>query len=176
MEKKYTLTLDKEFIQFCELNKITDINKKATETFNRGFSLLKYGETPNGATNIKERIVEKIIEIPVEIIKEKIVEKIVEVPIEVIKEIRVEVPVEVIKEVLVKGDTKVVTKEIIKEVPVERVIFDTSKETAKDKEIESLKNENDKLKSELDNITSSLNKFNKGTFMKNSDLGSLYSE
>ena len=86
MEKKHTLTLDKEFIQFCELNDITDITKLAKETFNRGFSLLKYGETPNGATSIKE----KIVEVTVEVIKEKIVEKIVEVPVEVIKEIKVD--------------------------------------------------------------------------------------
>ena len=46
MEKRHTLTLDKEFILYCELNNIKDINKIANETFNRGFSLLKYGETP----------------------------------------------------------------------------------------------------------------------------------
>ncbi len=46
MVKKYTLTLDKEFIQYCELNNIKDIDKKAKEVFNRGFTILKYGETP----------------------------------------------------------------------------------------------------------------------------------
>ena len=55
------------------------------------------------------KIVEKIVEVPVE----KVVEKIVEVPVERIveKEVLVEVPVE-----------KIVEKEVIKEVPVERVV------------------------------------------------------
>ena len=68
MEKKHTLILDKEFTQFCELNNITDIDKQAQETFNRGFSLLKYGEIPNG-NKIRE-----IVEVPKETIKEVIVE------------------------------------------------------------------------------------------------------
>jgi hypothetical protein len=46
MVKKYTLTLDKEFIQYCELNNIEDIEKLAKETFDKGFNLLKYGDTP----------------------------------------------------------------------------------------------------------------------------------
>lgn len=58
-----------------------------------------------------EKIVEKLVEIPVETIVEKTievpVEKIVEVPVEVIKEVIKEVPVEVIRTV---------------EVPVEKVI------------------------------------------------------
>ena len=48
MKPKSTLILDNEFIQYCELNKIINIDKLAQETFNRGFSLLKYGEVPNG--------------------------------------------------------------------------------------------------------------------------------
>jgi hypothetical protein len=47
MKKKYSLTLDDEFIQYCELNKITDIEKLAKQTFNRGFTMLKYGESPS---------------------------------------------------------------------------------------------------------------------------------
>lgn len=46
MIKKYTLTLDNEFIMYCELNKITDIETFAKETFNKGFTILKYGDTP----------------------------------------------------------------------------------------------------------------------------------
>ena len=73
------------------------------------------------------KIVEKIVEVPVE----KVVEKIVEVPVEkivekeVLKEIVKEVPVERIveKEVLVEVPVeKIVEKEVIKEVPVERVV------------------------------------------------------
>ena len=73
MVKKYTLTLDKEFVQYCELNNIQDLDKKAKETFNRGFTILKYGETPSHIKG-KEVTIEK------EIIKE--VEKIVEVTVE----------------------------------------------------------------------------------------------
>ena len=57
MEKKYTLTLDKEFILYCELNEIKDIDKLANDTFSRGFTLLKFGETPVGNVKIKEKIV-----------------------------------------------------------------------------------------------------------------------
>jgi len=38
--------LDDEFIQYCELNNIEDIEKFAGEIFNRGFTILKYGEKP----------------------------------------------------------------------------------------------------------------------------------
>ena len=175
MKPKSTLILDNEFIQFCELNNIKDIEKKAQETFNRGFALLKYGETPSGKS-IKE-IVEK------EVIKEVIVEveKIVEVPIEVIKEVikevQIEVPVEVIKEVIVekKGKSKTITKEVIKEIPVEKIV-EVIKEVVNNDELERLTRENEKLQSDLDKITNSLQKFGKGKFMKNSDMSSLYDQ
>ena len=211
MKLKSTLTLDKEFILYCELNKIKDPNKLATETFNRGFSLLKYGETPNGNITTKEVRVEVPIEVIVEkevikeIIKEVPVEKIVEkeviiekeikvpyevikeVPVEVIKEVIKEVQVEVIKEVpvevLKQGKTKTVTKEIIKEVPIEvikevirEVPIEKIVEVVNTKKIDELTQENLKLKQELGNLTNALNNLNKGTFMKNSNLGSLYDE
>ena len=155
MEKKFTLTLDNEFLQYCELNNIKDVNKLGTETFNRGFSLLKYGETPYGQRT------KEIVEVPKEIIKEvvveKIVERIVEVPVEVIreviKEITIEVPVEVIKEVVVekKGKSKTVTKEVIKEVPVEKIV-EVVREVINNDEIDRLMKENEKLKTDLNNI------------------------
>jgi len=177
MKPKNTLILDNEFIQYCELNKIVNVDKLAQETFNRGFSLLKYGEVPN-SNRVRE-----VIEVEKEVIKEIIVEveKIVEVPIEVIKEIikevRVEVPVEVIKEVIVekKGKTKTVTKEVIKEVPVEKIV-EVIKEVSNNEEVEKLMKENEKLKTDLDKITSSLGNLGKGRYLKNSDLGSLYDE
>ena len=187
MVKKYTLTLDKEFIQYCELNNIQDIDKKAKEVFNRGFTILKYGETPSHIKGkevtiekeiekIVEVTVEKLVEVPVEVIKEVIRE----VPVEVYKEIIKEVPVEVeiIKEVEGKTKTKTVVKEVpveiikevIKEVPIEKIVVDTS-------EIDRLKSENEKLTKELNTITESLNKrFNQAKYMKNSDLNSLYDE
>ena len=47
-KKNISLILDDEFIQFCELNEIEDIEKLAKETFKRGFDLLKYGNMPEG--------------------------------------------------------------------------------------------------------------------------------
>jgi hypothetical protein len=175
MKPKSTLILDSEFIQYCELNNIDNIDKLAKETFARGFSLLKYGETPYG-NRIKETI-EMIKE--VEVIKE--VEKIVEVPVEVIKEVIKEVIVEkiveVVKEVEVKkeGKTKTVVKEVIKEVPVEKIV-EVVKEVVNMEEINRLTKENEKLKEDLNKISSSINSMGRGRFMKNSDLGSLYDE
>ena len=56
-----SLTLDKDFIQYCELNKIEDIEKLAKETFKRGFDLLKYGNIPMGEIMSQDR--EKVVEI-----------------------------------------------------------------------------------------------------------------
>ena len=47
MKKKLSLILDNEFIDYCELNNIDEPLKKAKETFNRGFTILKFGETPS---------------------------------------------------------------------------------------------------------------------------------
>lgn len=95
MKKKNSLILDEEFIRYCQINNIDDVEKLAKETFNRGFSLLKYGETPMGIKG-NEKIIEK------EIIKEVPVEKIVEKIVEVVKEIPVEIQgKEVIREVKV---------------------------------------------------------------------------
>ena len=199
MEKKYTLTLDKEFILYCELNEIKDIDQLANNTFTRGFTLLKYGETPVGNVKVKEKIVEVIKEVPVEVIIEKeikvpyevqvIKEIIKEVPVEVIREIIKEVPVEVIREVPIEvfkeGKTK--TKTIIKEVPIEVIkevirevqvekIVEVTKEIVNDVEIKRLTEENEKLKSDLIKITGALTNMNKGKLMKNSNLNSLYDE
>jgi len=43
MEKNNYLILDKEFLSYCKLNKIDDVEKLAKETFARGFMWLKYG-------------------------------------------------------------------------------------------------------------------------------------
>ena len=142
MKKKCSLTLDNEFLLYCELNNIDDTDKLAKETFERGFSLLKYGETPTGNSTIKEKIVE--------VIKEVIIEK--QLPLEI----------------------KYVDREVIKEVPIQ-VKGDTQIIINND-EIERLTKKNSELEVELENIKISLDKFNKATYMKNSDLGSLYSE
>jgi hypothetical protein len=169
MKPKSTLILDNEFIQYCELNKIKDIDKLSKETFNRGFSLLKYGETPSGNSTEKEKIVEvvKYVEVPVEIIKEVKVIQVVE------KEVIKEVPVEIIKENVLNVIQEVpVEKVVIKEVIVEKLIDDYECKNM----LITLTEANRKLKEELETLTNALNKFNKGTRMKNSDLGSLYDE
>jgi 16S rRNA C1402 (ribose-2'-O) methylase RsmI len=160
--------LDNEFVQYCQLNNITNIDKQAQETFSRGFSLLKYGETPSGNSVIKEVIKEVIVE------KEVIVDREIRVPYEVIKEVPVEKIIEVIKEVPieVKGETQVITQEIIKEVIVEKLIDDYECKNM----LITLTEANRKLKEELDNITTSLEKLNQGRPTKNNDMGSLYDE
>jgi hypothetical protein len=47
MKKKNYLTLDDEFITFCEINNIEDIEQLAKEIFTKGFTLYKYGESPS---------------------------------------------------------------------------------------------------------------------------------
>jgi 16S rRNA C1402 (ribose-2'-O) methylase RsmI len=155
MKPKSTLILDNEFIQYCELNNIKDINKTAQETFNRGFSLLKYGETPIGNSTVVEVVKEVIVE------KEVIVDREIRVPYEVIKEVRVEVPVEIIKEVTLQGET--IVNEVVKE------IINTQ-------EVDRLTIENNRLKEELNKITTSLESLNKNIHIKNTENKSLYDE
>jgi hypothetical protein len=204
MVKKYTLTLDKEFIQYCELNNIQDVDKNAKEKFNRGFTILKYGETPSHIKG-KEVTIEKEIIKEVEKIVEVTVEKLVEVPVEVIREVIREVPVEVIKEIIKEVPVEVI-REIIKEVPIEvevikevesesktiikEVPIEVIKEVIKEVPVEvikeivkideteiiRLKGLNEQLQKELDAITESLGKINKAKYMKNSNLNSLYDE
>jgi hypothetical protein len=179
MKQSYKLTLDNEFIEFCKLNNIDKIENKAKEVFDRGFTILKFGEVPGKSKEVVEVVKEIIKEVPVEVI----VEKEVKVPYEVqiIKEVIKEVPVEVIKEVPIevvkkgKTKTKTVVKEIIKEVPVEKIV-EVTKEVVNNKLIEELQEENRKLQNELNQITEALNKMNKARYMKNSDLSSLYDE
>jgi hypothetical protein len=170
MKKKNSLTLDNEFLLYCEINGIENVDKLAKETFERGFSLLKYGETPTGNNTVKEKIIEVIKEV---IVEKQLPPEIKYIDREIIKEIPVEKIIEIVKEVPIeiKGDTQIITKEIIKEVPVEKIV-----EVTNNDEILKLTKKNSELELELQNIKSSLEKFNKATYLKNSDLGSLYSE
>jgi hypothetical protein len=173
--QKFYLTLDNEFLKYCEINNIIDPEKLAKEIFQKGFTIVKYGETPNGLKG-QNTVVEK------EVIKEVIVDRVIEKPIEIIKEVIKEIPVEVIKEVIVevikevpieiKGDTQIVTKEVIKEITVDKIV-----EVINSDEINRLTEENKKLKEELEKITSSLEGLGrKGKLMKDSNLSSLYDE
>lgn len=177
--QKSSLTLDNEFLKYCEINNIDNPEMLAKEIFQKGFAIIKYGETPNGLRN-QNTIIEK--EIIKEVIVEKFIDRIVEKPIEIIKEIIKEVPVEVIKEVMVevikevpfeiKGDTQIITKEIIKEVMVDKIV-----EVINTDEVNRLTEENKKLKEDLDKITSSLEGLGRrGKLMKDSNMSSLYDE
>ena len=83
--------------------------------------------------------------------------------VEIIKEVPVEKIVEVIKEVPVnvKGETEIITKEI--------KVVDTE-------EIDKLKKQLQDKQEEVNKLNDALNKFNKATFMKNSNLNTLYDE
>jgi len=142
-----TLELDskeyKDLTRYCELNKFIpeDIVKKS---YLEGFMIEKYGLLNSGGVQekqvVKEVIVEKRVEIPVEVLKEVVKIEYVEVPVEkiVTKEVTVEKLVEVIKEVPIDRVVekivevtkeipveKVVIKEVVKEVPVEIVVTKT---------------------------------------------------
>jgi hypothetical protein len=140
MEIKINLTTNeqKDLKSYCKLNELdeTEIVKKS---YLEGFKIEKYGLLGNtGGVQekqvVKEVIVEKRVEIPVEVIKEvvkieyvdvpvdRVVEKIVEITKEVPVDRVVEKIVEVIKEVPVE---KVVIKEVIKEIPIETVVTKT---------------------------------------------------
>jgi len=43
MEKKPCLILDNEFLQYCKLNNIEDVEQLAKDVFSHGFTILKYG-------------------------------------------------------------------------------------------------------------------------------------
>jgi hypothetical protein len=154
---------NKEVYDFCMHNGITDINKFIQDCFKQGFDIRKYGllgETLNGSEKdiIKEVIVEKLVEIPVEV--EKIVEIIKEVPVEKIVE----------KEILITDDKQVnelllkiqqlesdeqLFSSKIGEMEVERQIFSTkidemennfqNEMSKKDKELDELRHNLDEV-------------------------------
>jgi hypothetical protein len=62
-KESISLILDDEFLQYCELNKVEDIEKLAREVFNQGFTILKYGRIPSGDP-IKKVAVEVTTNIP----------------------------------------------------------------------------------------------------------------
>jgi len=102
IDKKY----HKDILSFIKLNEIEDVDVFINKCFKKGFDLDRFGLLGT-ETEIKEveKIIEKIVEVPVE----KIVEVIKEIP---------SPPVEI--EVI-----KYVDREIIKEVPVEKIVTKT---------------------------------------------------
>jgi predicted RNase H-like nuclease (RuvC/YqgF family) len=146
---------------YCRLNDITDLNGFMVKTLKKGFDIEVYGllgETLNeGEKHLKTSgIEEKWSE------KEVIVEKRVEIPVEVIKEVIVEK--EIIKEV-----------EKIVEVPVEKVVTKIeyiSDKTTEDELggiIAKLKNEMSKKDEELDEVRRNLDIFRQKLDENNDD-------
>jgi len=115
---------------YCRLNDIVNIEEFIVKMVRQGYTIEKFGSTP--LSNIE---VEKIVEVPVEVIKEVIVEK------EMVKEIPIEVIVE---------------KEIVKEVPVEKIVTkieyinDTTTEDELGGMIEKLKENISNLNQEIE--------------------------
>jgi hypothetical protein len=134
MEYKLNLssTENKDLISYCNMNdlRISEVIKKS---YLEGFNIERYGLLNVGGTREKqvekEVIVEKRVEIPIEIIKEVVKIEYVEVekPIEVIKEVQVDRIVEIIKEVPVDRIVEKVV-EVIKEVPLEKIVYVTDQE------------------------------------------------
>ena len=135
----------KDIQQFCNLNKIEDIPTFLHTCAWKGYEVEKFGILGKMG-GIQEKWVEK----------EVILEKWVEIPVEVIKEVvkveYVEVPVEVIKEV-------------IKEVPVEKIvtIYDNSSENELLLKIQQLENEKQEFSTKLQECNSELVKFSTKT-------------
>jgi len=89
MEPKYSKIFSKSAESYCKLNNIEDVDGFIKKCFDTGFNIEKYGLLGKPLNEgekhlIKEIIVEKRVEIPVEVIKEveKIVEVIKEVPVD----------------------------------------------------------------------------------------------
>ena len=131
MEQKNLSTINlsrkqlKDVEEFCKLNKIENVEEFLVKCFVEGYEIEKYGLLQNSGGSRekwveKEVIVEKRVEVPVDVIIEKPIIEYVEVEKEVIKEVIVEKVVEklieVIKEIPVE---KIVIQEVIKEIPVE---------------------------------------------------------
>jgi hypothetical protein len=144
MEPKNSKIFSREIMQavtaLCESKGIKDVDNFIYLCFKQGFDIRKYGllgETGGEQEKWveKEVIVEKRVEVPIEVIKE--VEKIVEVPVEVIKEIPVE---------------KVVIQEIIKEVPIDRVV-EKIIQTSNDDQVNELLSKIDQLNGEISTKT-----------------------
>ena len=128
MEYKLNLssTENKDLISYCNLNdlRISEVIKKS---YLEGFNIERYGLLNTGGIREKqvekEVIVEKRVEIPVEVIKEVVRVEYVEVPVERIVEIIKEVSGPPVETEVIKYVDKEVIKEVKVEVPVEKIVY-----------------------------------------------------
>jgi len=153
--------LKDEIWEYCRMNDISNIDEFIIKIVQQGYTVEKFGATPVGAGEVTEveKIVEKIVEVPVE----KIVEKTIEVPLEIIVEkevyitddeqvnkltqkiVRVENENKDLKEKVSVLESKPPTI-IEKEVTVEKIV-----KVKDEEEIEKLKKEIEELKKNSDN-------------------------
>ena len=145
-----------DILQYCKINNIEDVSMFVTQCFKQGFDIKKYGFLGNslneGEKDLKtEVIVEKRIEIPVEVIKE--VEKIVEIKVieyvdrEVIKEVLVEVPKEkVVTKIEYISDKESENELLLKIQRLEKTIFQLNDDLESERQEFSTKTE------EMENI------------------------
>jgi hypothetical protein len=128
MEYKLNLssTENKDLISYCNLNdlRISEVIKKS---YLEGFNIERYGLLNTGGIREKqvekEVIVEKRVEIPVEVIKEVVRVEYVEVPVERIVEIIKEVPGPPVETEVIKYIDREVITEVKVEVPVEKIVY-----------------------------------------------------
>lgn len=86
MEKKFSLTLDNEFIEYCRVNNIEDVEKFGSQLFQKAFTELKYGKVPVINLKTETKVVEsKVIKTDMAIIVEQGVPEVV-IPKEIRKE------------------------------------------------------------------------------------------
>jgi|ERR1035437_3729545 D-Tyr-tRNAtyr deacylase len=82
MKMELSKELKDDILLYCKANKIENIDDFIVSLVKQGLTVIKFGATPTPKEKIVEKIVEKLIEVPIE----KIVEKLIEVPIEKIVE------------------------------------------------------------------------------------------
>jgi len=171
MEIKINLSTaeHKDLLSYCNLNDLL-ISSVVKDSFTTGFNIERYGLLNTGG--IREKQVEK----------EVIVEKRVEIPVEVIKEVvrieyvEVEKPIEVIKEVIVDRIVEKVV-EVIKEVPViqqletkEPEVKEIIREVEVIKEIVIEKEGDSSLKSKLDALQLTVQKLKQDNIEKDKKI------
>mgnify|MGYP003646952666 CR=1 FL=1 len=128
MEYKLNLssTENKDLISYCNMNdlRISEVIKKS---YLEGFNIERYGLLNTGGIREKqvekEVIVEKRVEIPVEVIKEVVRIEYVEVPVDRIVEIIKEVPSPPVETEVIKYVDREVITEVKVEVPVEKIVY-----------------------------------------------------
>ena len=138
-----------DILQYCKMNNIEDVSMFVTQCFKQGFDIKKYGFLGNSLNEgekhlINEVIVEKRVEIPVEVIKEVPVEiKVIEyVDREVIKEVLVEVPKEkIVTKIEYISDKKSENELVLKIHKLEETILHLNEELESERQEFSTKTE-----------------------------------